>query len=686
MKAHKRVLVALGLTIVGALALAGSQLYAARPSTPEALTGPDRVVDRVRELFPQTQGWFRIVATAEFTTGPSGRIVPDYSTLTHQRVRWSDASGHTIAAQFAPTFRNATRILSGEDEDAWIDLLPEGGRDVEAQIQDGLVVYPDAYPDTDVLYKSTPTHTDEYLLLRTADAPTRWTYRVRMGPRIARLRQGGSSVEGVDARGVPWMRANPPFAVDRAGTRVDGVIRLEGDRLVAEIDTSGLEYPVLVDPDWRSTGDMSYGRFYMGLDELPDGRLLATGGCSASVCSMDLTLPACRAVVSGAEALDMSTRTWSRVGDANVRAFFHVHGALPDGSILVAGGCANPDCSAITTLADIWDVSSNSFRSVPDLTTAQGGMIDAVLPDGRILAAGGCDQSGCSTDAVAFNPTTETWDTLAPMNTPRGRATVTVLPDGRVLAAGGCSTIACATTLASAEVYDPARDQWDPVGDMSTRRGGHWAALLLDGRVLIGGGCSDQRCSNVLASAETFDPGTGEFTSTGRRQVQPRVGAVAVTLPDGSVMVNQGCSSTTVCDLSNERWDPATGEFSLISEAITVRGFHETILHQASQQVVAVGGCQPGTCSWWNETYDVSDIMRPDGGVGSDAGPPGDAGPPRDGGPPQTADAGVVNADGGTVPPTDGGCGCSTPGRSELPGLGFLALFAVGSLVLRRRS
>ena len=152
-------------------------------------------------------------------------------------MRWQDASGHTIAAHFAPTFHNATRISSGDADDIWIDVLPQAGRDVPAEIQDGLVVYPDAYADTDVLYKSTPTHTDEYLLLRSRAAPTRWVYRVRRGPGIASLRQAGAAIEAVDAHGVPWMRANPPFAVDQSGARVNGTLRLEGERVVAAIDT-----------------------------------------------------------------------------------------------------------------------------------------------------------------------------------------------------------------------------------------------------------------------------------------------------------------------------------------------------------------------------------------------------------------------------------------------------------------
>lgn len=679
------------LTVGAAVVVLGfslvSQLQATRPAgVPLAIEGPHRVVDRVQQLFPRTENWFRIVATAEFTTDPSGRLVPDYSTLTHSRVRWQDASGHTIAAQFARSFRSATRIVSGEDQDAWIDVVPLGGADVQAEIQDGLVVYPDAYRDTDVLYKSTPTHTDEYLLLRTADAPTTWSFRVVLGPRIARLRQGGTAVEAVDEGGVPWMRANPPFAIDQSGTRVNGEIRVEGDRIVASIDLSGLELPVLVDPDWRSTGDMSHGRFYYGLDELPDGRLLATGGCSASICSGDLSLPACRTVVGAGEALDLESRTWSRAGDANARAFFHVHEPLPDGSILVAGGCANPDCSAVSLLADVWDVSTESFRAVDALTTANAGMASARLPDGRVLVAGGCDSSTCGVDAVAFNPTTEEWDTLSPMNTARARATVTTLADGRIMVAGGCTTIRCAATLASAEIYDPELDTWETVGEMSTARGGHWAAPLIDGRVMIGGGCATQGCAVVLATAEIFDPSTDAFTATGTQR-QGRVGAVAVTLPDGSVMVNQGCSSTTDCDLTNELWDPESGEFSLIEEAVTTRAFHETVLHTGRQEVVAAGGCQPRTCSWWNETYDVSMLMAPgDGGVPlPDAGVEDGSVPPPDSSVPDAGPPADGSSDASVEPPGDGGCGCSVPGAGgSSGGLAILGLL-MALLPLRRR-
>lgn len=685
-------LTALALIVVGAVG--ATQL--------SAISGPDepaverRAIDRVRALFPQTNGWFRIVATARYAPDAAGRLVPDHESLTHERVRWQDASGHTIVPAFAPTFRAATRITSGENPDAWIEVTPASGADVAAEIQDGVVVYPGAYPDTDVLTKSTPTHTDEYLLLWTRVAPTHWRYRVRYGPAIAGLRQGGTAVEAVDARGVPWMRANPPFATDRDGTRVYGVIRVEGDELVAEIDTSELRLPILVDPDWRSTGDMSHGRFYNGGNLLPDGRLMVTGGCSASVCSGDLSLPACRTVVRAAEALDLDTRTWARVGDTNQGAFFHVSQSLEDGSVLVAGGCATSDCSAVTGAAQVFDATELAFRTVERMPEAMAGMASALLPDGRVLVAGGCDATSCVSDTRVFDPRTDAWSEAAPMRRARARATTTVLADGRVLVAGGCTTIDCRGVLDSLEIYDPVADDWREAGRMSERRGGHWAERLLDGRVVIGGGCAQQGCDRVLDSAEIFDPRTEELTAAGTQE-RPRVGALSVRLPDGSVMLSQGCSSRTDCDLTNEVYDPGDGGFRSIEDAVTVRAFHVLVLHEARDTVIAAGGCQPRTCSWWNETYDVSHLMEPL----PDAGPPGvDAGPPPDGGAPgadagdldagrgTAADAGRAGADAGEPGGTVGGGGCAcrvTRERAPLAGLALAALLLAALLVRRRR-
>ena len=91
------------------------------------------------------------------------------------------------------------------------------------------------------------------------------------------------------------------------------------------------------------------------------------------------------------------------------------------------------------------------------------------------------------------------WTATGSMRTPRGGHTATLLPDGKVLAAGGDG--------ASAELYDPGSGSWTATGDMITQRNGATATLLPDGKVLVAGGTAAMVDALVLA-AELFDPGS----------------------------------------------------------------------------------------------------------------------------------------------------------------------------------
>ena len=63
--------------------------------------------------------------------------------------------------------------------------------------------------------------------------------------------------------------------------------------------------------------------------------------------------------------------------------------------------------------------------------------------------------------------------------------TATLLPNGKVLVAGGLVTATC---LTSAELYDPASGTWSATGSLNTARYCHTATLLPNGKVLVAGG------------------------------------------------------------------------------------------------------------------------------------------------------------------------------------------------------
>ena len=83
-----------------------------------------------------------------------------------------------------------------------------------------------------------------------------------------------------------------------------------------------------------------------------------------------------------------------------------------------------------------------------------------------------------------------------------------MLPNGKVLVAGGGGT---SGTLASAELYDPASGTWTATGSLVTARSVHTATLLPNGKVLVAGGQNGN--SALLASAELYvSDGGGDLT------------------------------------------------------------------------------------------------------------------------------------------------------------------------------
>jgi hypothetical protein len=73
-----------------------------------------------------------------------------------------------------------------------------------------------------------------------------------------------------------------------------------------------------------------------------------------------------------------------------------------------------------------------------------------------------------------------------PMLQPRSGQTATLLPDGKVLIAGGMRQNQ--DFYKSADLYDPATDKFNLTGEMNVARVGHIAVLLRTGKVLVAGG------------------------------------------------------------------------------------------------------------------------------------------------------------------------------------------------------
>ena len=235
-------------------------------------------------------------------------------------------------------------------------------------------------------------------------------------------------------------------------------------------------------------------------------------------------------------------------------------GAGVVGASLIGGGFVTPDPAptmpvAITNQTAVPSRAS-SWAATGSMLTPRSGHTATLLPDGKVLVAGG--ESG-SASAELYDPSTGSWTATGSMTAPRIHHTATLLPDGKVLVAGGYwVSDAERVGLASVELYDPSTGSWTATGSMDTPRFLHTATLLPDGRVLVAGGDSG---SVTLASAELYDPSTGSWAATGSMH-EGRAAHAAVLMSDGRVLVAGGADfhpDTQVDIASAELYDIGTG-------------------------------------------------------------------------------------------------------------------------------
>jgi hypothetical protein len=92
----------------------------------------------------------------------------------------------------------------------------------------------------------------------------------------------------------------------------------------------------------------------------------------------------------------------------------------------------------------------------------------------------------------------------------RRQMNATLLPDGTVLATGGSSLPGFdkpAGAVLQAELWDPKTEQWTVMAAETRYRGYHsTAALLPDGRVLVGGGGHPNSAAGAQTNFEIYSP------------------------------------------------------------------------------------------------------------------------------------------------------------------------------------
>ena len=229
----------------------------------------------------------------------------------------------------------------------------------------------------------------------------------------------------------------------------------------------------------------------------------------ASMAVLLVALLAAAGVFVGSQVLRLAPTTPSPLGgftpagtlDEPLESGYFTATALPDGRVLIVGGCAS------CTTAQLWDPATMTFSPAGSLPEGRDGHSATLLPDGRVLVLGGYvppDKSGTHPSVPA-----ELWDPRTLSFSPAGPhgdfdlyrpPTATVLPDGRVLILEDTTTGKAGTF----ELWDPGDGTFHQAGTLPDG----FADVVVglgDGRVLIVGGPSDgrQQSSRGLGSPDT---------------------------------------------------------------------------------------------------------------------------------------------------------------------------------------
>ncbi len=295
-----------------------------------------------------------------------------------------------------------------------------------------------------------------------------------------------------------------------------------------------------------------------------------------------------------------SAQTFAPTGGMQDERDGHTETLLPDGKVLVAGGALN---AAFGGTAELYDPVTGTFSPTGSMNFARYNHTATLLKSGKVLMQGGTIACLPPPPAELYDPATRVFTETGGSNLKCDTysATATLLTNGNVLIVGGDTQIGPSD---EAELYDPSTGSFTATGSLTMVNSTtyyapyhHTATLLGNGKVLIAGGDNwFDGTGNAYAIAELYDPATGAFSAP-IAMVAARAAHTATMLTNGKVLMAggyfEGCCGLAYRDQgaqgTSELFDPATATFTGSSALTDARYFH-TATRLLNGQVLFAGG------------------------------------------------------------------------------------------------
>jgi hypothetical protein len=250
---------------------------------------------------------------------------------------------------------------------------------------------------------------------------------------------------------------------------------------------------------------------------LRSGKVLLAGGASASYCEASCSL-------ASTELYDPSSNSFTATGNMTTARIGANAILLQDGNVLMVGGNDLSGGEHVAS-AELYHPSSGTFSTTGSMHS-EGASVLLLLKSGKVLAF---RDSG----AELYDPATGRFTVAGNFAIARTKFGVALLPDGRVLIAGGQTGGAWGPRSSTTNIYDPASGAFTPGPEMSfTRFKLRKAVVPLDGgRVLIAGGAEQP---------EIYDAASNSFHSATGSRLDSYYFSTATRLTNGAVLIVGG--------------------------------------------------------------------------------------------------------------------------------------------------